>query len=238
MSLLAPFTKKSKLNTAIKLTAQARKSDGITVDQLFKSAYQGYAEVLLDDPLRAEALYNWGFALLHQAKTKTGDEAARLYQDAIAKFAFCLLINPNYLGSAINCGVAYMDLARLNQVKPDDELYDLAKKQFETANNIQKGTASFNLACIHALRGEQDACLKALENSRDRGSLPDIKEILEDSDLDNVKTQEWFITFVESLNKNDQADAEEKVAPIEQTQENNESTQSSDEGNEAVAGKE
>ena len=26
------------------------------------------------------------FALLHQAKTKTGDEAERLYQDAISKF--------------------------------------------------------------------------------------------------------------------------------------------------------
>ena len=240
MSLLAPFTKKSKLNSTIKLTAQARKSEGGTADQLFNSAYQGYAEVLLDDPLRAEALYNWGFTLLHQAKTKAGDEAARLYRDAISKFAFCLLINPNYLGSAINGGVAYMDLARLTKVKPDDELYDLAKKQFETANTIQKGTASYNLACIYALRGDQDACLKALENSRDRGSLPDAKEILDDPDLDNVKKQEWFITFIESLNKKAEVVAENKEAPSEQTLEHNDSTQVPDavvtEGDEAVTG--
>ncbi|MFZ2170647.1 MAG: hypothetical protein WAW61_13550, partial [Methylococcaceae bacterium] len=98
MTFLASITKKSKLNATIKQTAQARKSEGSTADSLFKAAYQGYEEVLHDDPLRADALYNWGFALLHQAKTKTGDEAARLYQDAIDKFAFCMLINPDYLG--------------------------------------------------------------------------------------------------------------------------------------------
>jgi len=44
-------------------------------------------------------------ALLHQAKTKAGDEAVAIYQDAIEKFAFCMLINPEYLGAAINGGV-------------------------------------------------------------------------------------------------------------------------------------
>ena len=173
MSLIASLTKKSKLKATIEQTAKARKSEGSTADGLFKAAYKGYAEVLLNDPLRAEALYNWGFALLHQAKTKTGDEAARIYQDAINKFAFCMLINPNYLGAAINGGVAYMDLARLKKVKPDHELYELAKKQFEKANAIQAGTASYNLACIYGLRGDKDACLKALENSRDKVTLPE-----------------------------------------------------------------
>jgi hypothetical protein len=215
MSLIASFTKKSKLNETIKQTAQARKSEGITADGLFKAAYQGYAEVLRDDPLRAEALYNWGFALLHQAKTKTGDEAARIYQDAIDKFAFCMLINPNYLGAAINGGVAYMDLARLKQVKPEHELYEMAKKQFEKANAIQAGTASYNLACIYSLRGDKDACLKALENARDKVTLPDAGEILNDPDLDSVKEQDWFLEFMETLNKKTEADSENKEAVAE-----------------------
>jgi len=201
MSLLSPFTKRSKLTASIKQTEQARKSEGSVADNLFKGAYQGYAEVLLDDSLRADTLYNWGFALLHQAKTKTSQEAAKIYQDAISKFTFCMLINPNYLGAAINGGVAYMDLARLNQVQPDDELYDLAKKQFETANAIHKGTASYNLACIYALRGDQDACLKALGNSRDNGSLPELADILADPDLNNIKVQQWFVDFIDALGK-------------------------------------
>ena len=213
MSLISSFTKKSKLNATIEQTAKARKSEGSTADGLFKASYQGYAEVLQDDPLRADALYNWGFALLHQAKTKTGDEAARLYQDAIDKFAFCMLINPNYLGAAINGGVAYMDLARLKQVKPDHELYELAKNEFEKANAIQAGTASYNLACIYGLRGDKDACLKALETARVKVTLPEAGEILNDPDMDAVKEQDWFIEFMESLNKKAEAEAEiEKIA--------------------------
>jgi tetratricopeptide (TPR) repeat protein len=212
MTFLASITKKSKLNATIKQTAKARKSEGSTADGLFKAAYQGYAEVLHDDPLRAEALYNWGFALLHQAKTKTGDEAARLYQDAIDKFAFCMLINPDYLGAAINGGVAYMDLARLKGVKPDDKLYELAKKHFEKANVIQAGTASYNLACIYGLRGDKDACLKALENARDKVTLPEASDILDDPDLVTVKEKKWFVEFMETLDKKKEAEAKEVIA--------------------------
>lgn len=212
MSLIASFTKRSKLNSTIKQTEQARNSEGGTADNLFKGAYQGYAEVLLDDPLRADALYNWGFALLHQAKTKTGDEAVEIYQDAINKFAFCLLINPNYLAAAINGGVAYMDLARLTEAKPDDKVYDLAKKQFEKANAIQSGTASYNLACIYALRNDQDACLNALENAKDKGSLPVLAEdIINDPDLKNVQNKDWFNAFIESLTKPSESAVEGKT---------------------------
>jgi hypothetical protein len=199
MSLLASFSKRSKLNATIKHTQQARKSEGNVADQLYKAAYQGYAEVMLDDPLRADTLYNWGFALLHQAKSKSGEQAAKIYQDAINKFAFCMLINPNYLAAAINGGVAYMDLARLRAVEADDELYTQAQKQFETANAIQSGTASYNLACIFALRNDQNACLAALENAKNKGVLPEIAEILNDPDLNNVKEQDWFLAFIESI---------------------------------------
>ena len=184
---------------------------------MYKAAYQGYADVLHDDPLRADALYNWGFALLHQAKTKTGDEAARIYQDAIDRFAFCLLINPNYLGSAINGGVAYMDLARLKKVKPDSELYELARKQFEKANAIQAGTASYNLACIYGLRGDKEACLKALEAARNKVTLPEVDDILNDPDLVSVKELDWFVEFMETLNKKTEEAAENKGAVVDPT---------------------
>lgn len=199
MSILDSFSKRKKLNAAINQTAKARDSEGKTADSLYQGAYHDYAEVLIGDPLRSETLYNWGFALLHQAKTKTGDEAIKLYQEAIAKFSFCLLLNPSYLGAAINGGVAYMDLARLKAVDTDDELYELAKIHFEQANAIHSGSASYNLACVYGLRDEGDACLQALENSKSRGSLPDVDDIINDPDLDNVKNQPWFIEFMAAL---------------------------------------
>jgi hypothetical protein len=128
-----------------------------------------------------------------------------------------MLIDPNYMGAAIDGGVAYMDLARLKGVAPSDELYELARKQFEKANSIQAGTASYNLACIYGLRGEGDACLKALQNSKDKGSLPDAQDILNDPDLAGVKNQSWFLEFMESLNKKtEEAAAVESVAAEEE----------------------
>jgi hypothetical protein len=212
MSLFDAFTKKSKLDATVKQTAQARKSEGVKADQLFKGTYQGYAEVMQGDPLRAAALYHWGFTLLHHAKTKSGDEAIKLYEDCISKFAFCMLIDPNYMGAAIDGGVAYMDLARLKGVDVNDALYEMAKKHFEKANSIQAGTASYNLACIYGLRGDGEACLKALQNSKDKGSLPDAQDILNDPDLDAVKNQDWFLEFMESLNKKPEAAASVEAA--------------------------
>ena len=213
MSLLSPFTKKSKLNNSIKHTVEARKSEGTRADGLFNAAYKGYAEVLLDDPIRAEALYNWGFALFHQAQKKTGDEAAVLFQEAIDKFAFCLLINPNYLAAAIDSGVAYMDYARLKKAMPHDKLYEAAKGQFERANSIQAGTASYNLACIYGLRGNKEACLQALELARSKATLPNQADILADLDMASVIEQDWFVAFLEELNKQPEPEPE-AAAPV------------------------
>jgi hypothetical protein len=212
MSLLESFTKKKALTTAINDTVKARASDGVAADALYNAAYHNYADVLLGDPLRSETLYNWGFALLHQAKTKTGDEATKLYQEAIAKFYFCLLLNPSYLGSAINVGVAFMDLARLQGVDCYDEIYSMARGYFDKANAIQAGSASYNLACIHALRDEKQACLEALENAKNRGYLPEAEEIMADPDLDKAKNQLWFVMFMKTLDDTSPSDEAENEA--------------------------
>ena len=44
-------------------------------------------------------------------------------------------------------------------------------------------------------------CLKALELSRDKVTLPDQAEILTDPDMATVVDQEWFKAFLEELNK-------------------------------------
>jgi len=116
MSFFESITKKSRLKAAIKQTSEARNSEGSQADQLFTKVYHDYGDVVSNEPVIAEALYNWGFALLHQAKTKSGEQAVMLFEDAIAKFSFCLTIEPAYLGAAIDGGVAFMELARVKAV--------------------------------------------------------------------------------------------------------------------------
>ena len=189
--------KQSILNAAIKQTKKARKNEGVKSDQLFISAYEGFSDVVKGDLVMGEALFNWGFALLHQAKLKKEDEGVKLYLGAISKFTFCLLVKPDHLGAAIDGGVAYMDLARIMNADANDELYDLAGEFFENAERIQQGSAAYNLACIFALRGQKDACLEALELSKDRGSLPAIEDIVNDTDMIKVKNMPWFTDFLE-----------------------------------------
>lgn len=199
MSFIDSIKKNAKLKEAVKLSNDARNAEPNTAEQMYKKAYQDYADVVTGDLMRAEALYNWGFALLHQAKAKPEVEAIKIYQEAISKFAFCMLIQPSYLGAAIDGGVACMDLARIKAVPMHDELYQMAKTYFEKANAIQAGSASYNLACIYALQSEHDACLSALQDSKSKGSLPDAGEMLVDPDMAKVKNTAWFLEFIELL---------------------------------------
>lgn len=215
MSLLSSIKKRSTLDAAIKQVAQARKSEPGKAEQLYKSAYQGFASVIAGNLMFSEALYHWGFALLHEARAmQSVDEAIEIYEDAISKFSFCLLTNPQYLGAAIDGGVAFMELARISPSDGRAGLYGLAEDFFEKAGRIQKGSAAYNLACIYALRGDEAACQAALEQAKEFGSLPDVEAVLEDVDMDNVKQAQWFTEFVEAV-KAQPEPVREKLSDVE-----------------------
>ncbi|MDD4913738.1 MAG: hypothetical protein PHW13_01700 [Methylococcales bacterium] len=197
MSILSSFRKRSTLDAAIKQVAKARKSEGGMAEQLYKGAYRGFASVIQNHPLVSESLYNWGFALLHEAGGQEPEQAAATLQDAISKFSFCLLSAPSYLGAAIDGGVAYMELARISADDSKKPLYTMAQQFFETADAIQKGSAAYNLACIHALNGDEEACLATLQLAKDHGALPDEPNILQDADMAPVLELPWFKEFIE-----------------------------------------
>jgi hypothetical protein len=216
MSLFTSFKKRSTLDAAIKQVAKARKSEAGKSEQLYKGAYQGFASVIADNLMRSEALYHWGFALLHEAETQVQahaqEQAIETLEDAISKFSFCLLTSPNYLGAAIDGGVAFMELARISPNDSKDYLYKMAQQFFEKAGGIQKGSEAYNLACIHALNGDEEACLAALQQAKEYGSLPDEQVILQDADMVNVHDLPWFKDFIEALQvKPDPESKREKV---------------------------
>lgn len=215
MSLLGSLKKRSTLDAAIKQVAVARKSEAGKAEQLYKGAYQGFASVLADNLVLSEALYHWGFALLHQAETQEPEQAIETLEDAISKFSFCLMTAPNYLGAAIDGGVAFMELARISPEESKDYLYKMAQEFFEKSLGIQKGSASYNLACIFALRGEEEACKEALYQAKEYGSLPDVEVILKDADLSSVIDTSWFKEFIQLLSVKPEPEVRQKEQKID-----------------------
>ena len=198
MSILGYLLSGSELKKAKKLTLDARQEQGEKADQLFQQAYNSFSTVSALYSKYPDALYYWGFALLHQALTKPSDQAIKIFEEAINKLAGCKTISPQHLGAAVDGGVALLGLAKSKQVDLDNELYDKAKESFETAEKTQQGSASYNLACMYALQNEGDACLNALENARDHGLVPDEQNIVNDTDLQNVKQLPWFSEYIKS----------------------------------------
>ncbi len=213
MSILGYLLSGFKLEKAKKLTLEARQEKGEKADQLFQQAFDNFSTISKSSSNYADTLYYWGFAILHQAFTKPSDEAIKIFEEAITKFSSCKNISPKHLGASIDSGVALMGLAKSKQVNLDNELYSKAKESFETAEKIQHGSASYNLACMYALHDKGDDCLKALENARDHGLVPDEQDIINDDDLKNVKQLPWFSEFITSL-KEEKEEEKEKDESI------------------------
>jgi len=112
-----------------------------------------------------------------------------------------------------------MDLARLEGVDCYDETYSMARNYFDKANAIQANSAAYNIACIHALRDEKEACLEALENAKNSGYLPEAEDIMADPDLDKAKNQLWFVMFMKTLEEASVSEVAENAEPINETAE-------------------
>lgn len=209
MSFLNYLLSGRRLKTAKKLTEAARQENGEQADKLFQEAYENFSGISESFSNYPDALYNWGFALLHHAQSKSSpEEAAKIYEEAITKFSFCQTISPNHLGAAVDGGVALLELAKAKNVELDDELYAKAKASFEKAEQIQEGSASYNLACMAALEKDAEACQAALEKAHSHGLLPDVDDIAKDEDLKNVKRFAWFKKIIKELGEEKKAEEE------------------------------
>ncbi|OQK16940.1 hypothetical protein AU255_03305 [Methyloprofundus sedimenti] len=200
MGLFGSIAGKSKVKAANKKVQKARVNDDVAqAEKLLAEAMVIYESIPSGNSAFNDALYNWGMALLYSARLKQNAESVALYQEAGKKFSYCLVAKPDYLGAALDWGVALMELASLQNATDKETNYVLAKEKFTIADNIQEGVASYNFACLHAVHNEFDACKKALERALDYGNLPDKEDILSDADMSIAKTQPWFNDFIVSI---------------------------------------
>ncbi|MGZ5456893.1 MAG: TPR end-of-group domain-containing protein [Thermoanaerobaculia bacterium] len=178
------------------LSDQAETKTGGEADALWEAAGEKYAAALAIKPDKHEALNNWGIALSNQAKTKTGVEADALWQAAGEKYAAALAIKPDMHEALNNWSNALIIQAARRSPEEREPLLAAAAAKCRAANDIVPGTGSYNLACIHGIRGEAEDCRTWLLHAREHGHLPPREHLLADPDLETVRDEAWFRELV------------------------------------------
>ncbi|MCK5870939.1 MAG: hypothetical protein KAG45_09990 [Methyloprofundus sp.] len=200
MGLFDSISGKAKVNAAKKKVLKARATeDKAQAEKMLAEAMAIYATVPSNSSAFTDALYNWGMAIFYTARMKSGNAAKELYEEAGTKFSYCLVAKEDYLASAIDWGVALMELAPLQDAADKEATYALAKEKFTIADSIQEGVASYNFACLHAVHNDFDACKESLVLALEYKNLPDEEDILNDADMQIAKTKPWFNDFIASI---------------------------------------
>ena len=189
---IKPDIHQALYNWGTALLAQGKGKTGEEADRLFVQAGEKYQAALEIKPDTDEALYNWGTALVEQAKGQTGEEADRLFAQAGEKYQAALRIKPDQHDALQNWGGALIQQAKWKTGEEAESLFSKATEKILKAEEIRPGSGAYNLACIAALRGDSGKARKWLEKSHELGTLPDDQHLREDTDLQNVRDEDWF----------------------------------------------
>jgi tetratricopeptide (TPR) repeat protein len=182
-------------NLGLVLSRQARLATGEEADTLFAQAGEQYAASLKVRPKQPRVLCNWSGALIAQAQQKSGAEADQLFAQACEKCAAVLAFQSHHDGAIQNWGVALLNQAKQKSGEEADRLFAAARQKFLEAELIRPGSASYNLACLCALRKEPE-CRTWLETCRQHGELVRHPKLASDPDFESVRGSEWFQELV------------------------------------------
>ena len=91
------------------------------------------------------------------------------------------------------------------QLETDEEvqtsLLDSALRRLMMAEHLLPGCAAYNLACLHALRGEEDEVRRWLSVGLELRELPPRATFEADSDFQSLRDQPWFESFLTELDQ-------------------------------------
>ncbi|MEO5373848.1 MAG: hypothetical protein H7840_06155 [Alphaproteobacteria bacterium] len=194
-----PHMAESYHNWGWALAAQASHATDPEADRLYTEACACYARALEISPGDCDVLNNWGNALADQARARTGEEADRLFEEAYAKFAEAVRLAPDVFVPLTNWSGALSAHAQTKTGPDRDRLLDQAEGKCVQVEEMDSGRGTYNLACLAAVRGQEDACRQWLERARDAGYLPEHAHLVCDPDLASLHHLPWFQEFVAGL---------------------------------------
>ena len=161
-------------------------------ENLFNRAIEQYQMALNVQPDDADYLNNYGNSLAGSARLKN-DES--LFNKAFEQFQKSLKVQPDCADYMNNYGAALTGLAKL---KNDENLFNNAFEQYQSALKIQPNH-TYNLACYYSIKNNKELCKENLLHAVEHNTLPSSEHLNEDSDLNNVRNEQWFKDLLERL---------------------------------------
>ena len=183
-------------NWGIALSDLAETKQGKEAEELFKQSFEKFKKATEIKKDFHEAFNNWGTALSDLAKTKQGEEADELFKQSFENFKKATETKKDIHTAFNNWGNALLNLAKIKQGKEADELFKESIIKLENAENILKGSGSYNLACVYSLLQDKEKALIWFEKSLILKDIS-IEHIEKDTDLDNIRKDQKFIEFLD-----------------------------------------
>jgi tetratricopeptide (TPR) repeat protein len=196
---LKPDNHRALNNWGITLAELAQRSPDDEACRLWAEAGEKYAAALEIKSDMHEALLNWGIALDELAQRSPDDEARRFLAEAGDKYAAALAIKPDMNEALYNWSNALIHSAHRNSGATRQQLLAEAYEKVSRVEALVPGQGAYNLACIHAMRGELDDMTHWLDRSHAAGKLPTREHIAADKDFDNVRETPQFKAWLAKM---------------------------------------
>ncbi len=126
------------------------------------------------------------------AKLKKGKDAEKLFNQAIEKSKKAIDIKPDFWRAYDKWGLALLYLAKLKGGKDAEDLLKQAEEKCLKAESIKTGEGAYNLACVYALRDNEDKCQEWLKVGEKAGTLGTREHAMADDDLKSIRDKDWF----------------------------------------------
>lgn len=122
----------------------------------------------------------------------TAEDAIGLFQAAQEAFDAALRNDPTNAFALEQGAIALVKEARLAEGEARIELLAAAETRFLVGEREQPGSTSYNLGCVYALSGDEEAARTWLEAGLASGNLPSVDHMQSDSDLESISHTGWF----------------------------------------------
>ena len=164
---------------------------------LFESAFEQYKKALNIKSDHLNNLSNYGNALSRLAHLKNDEN---LFNKAFEQYEKALKIIPDHANNLSNYGTALTSLAKL---KNDENLFNKAFEQYEKALEINP-YETYNFACYFSIKNQKEFTKEKLLIAEKHNTIPSIAHLSSDSDLDNIRNEQWFMELIERLKEKEE----------------------------------